>query len=53
MVVSSVLVPGPGLAQGRGSIGVVCKSWIKEAVEDNDKNSGLVGLPMKDLATGN
>lgn len=53
MVVSSVLVCGPGLAYGRGRIGVVCESWIKEVVEDKDVNLALVGLPMKDLSTGN
>ena len=45
--VFSILVPSPGLIQGRGNTGLVDKSQIKELVRGVDL--GLVDLGVKDI----
>lgn len=49
-MVSSCLVPGPGMMQGRGNIGMACESSKKEVV--GIVNYGLLGLQIKGMLSG-
>lgn len=46
-MVSGCPVPGPGVTQGRGHIGLARDNWVEEMVRD--VGSYWVGLHMKDV----
>lgn len=49
-MVSSCLVPGPRLIEGKENMGLVCENLIKEKI--GRVNSELVGLYVKNILPG-